>query len=258
MPTSRSKGCMAGWAYELYYSSSGGLEALLLSAPPTTPRYLTSSAPLHSARCPAACPHSRPLPLPLPSPPLPSFTGCFAQPKSGRDTVAGTWYVLQFSLGLTYLAAARSIPGCGICRSYRHMPLVRAAYYAARTGIRPPGELALTGYFSGLLRQTLPNTARSSLSKDLRMCADRCVCVHARACCVSVCAWVRVWMCAANPSCPDYTDCASCQTAPTPPSPEGFLGTDACNWNATGFTSGHKCEPTSQCSPALLFWRLAA
>ncbi len=42
------------------------------------------------------------------------------------------------------------------------------------------------------MRQTSPSTARSSLSKDLHMCADRRVCARAR---VSVCAWVWVWVC---------------------------------------------------------------
>jgi hypothetical protein len=119
MPTSRSKGCMAACGYDLYHSgsigsmqpaSSGGLEVLRLSAPPTAPRYLPPlrSIPLRCAALASAPPSSSP------SPPLPSCTGCFAQPKSGRDTVAGTWYASPASPPPHYTR--------GVCCSYGHMP----------------------------------------------------------------------------------------------------------------------------------------
>jgi hypothetical protein len=89
-----------------------------------------------------------------------------------------------------------------------------------------------------LVRACAPRRARGTLrdycAKHCRIRHDRCcrktctcvrigVCVRARACvgvCMGVGVGVRMCLCAANPSCPDYTDCASCQNAPTPPSPD--------------------------------------
>jgi hypothetical protein len=149
MPTSRSKGCMAACGYDLYHSgsvgsmqpaSSGGLEVLRLSAPPTAPRYLPPLRSPRPRRCRRSLAASRsPSPAVTPSP-APGMPHLPRRPRTIHAAYAARTGICprraRGTLG-THIGYSGYSHGVLWVLTWGSRPRTIHAAYAARTGICP-------------------------------------------------------------------------------------------------------------------------